>query len=161
MVKLHQLVLQFAIADLYLHQQDYSSALSLKRLIELSLFQFSLWSFRGGLLSSTCFTVRNGVMTPVTLTCFRANPGVLQQTFVRALRSSIAATFLSWQPNSRRQQQQQHNKVRVQTKTAAPLQHILFLCLLDSTRGWTQTLQPRRCCLDPPQKQPANKSFYE
>ena len=42
MVKLHQLVLQFAIADLYLHQQDYSSALSLKRLIELSLFQFSL-----------------------------------------------------------------------------------------------------------------------
>ena len=43
-----------------------------------------------------------------------------------------------------------NNNNKVQTKTAAPLQDILFLCLY---KGVEKNLQPRRCYFDPPRKQ--------
>ena len=51
------------------------------------------------------------------------------------------------QQQQQQQQEQEQEQNEAQTKTAAPLRDILFLCLY---KGWKQNLQPRRCYFDPP-----------
>ena len=51
-----------------------------------------------------------------------------------------------------------NNNSKVQTKTAAPLQHVLFLCLYKGVE--TNSAAPS-LVFDPPRKQPANMYFHQ
>ena len=51
-----------------------------------------------------------------------------------------------------------NNNNKLQTKTVAPLQHVLFLCLYKGVE--TKSAAPS-LFFDPPPKQPANKYFLQ